>query len=78
MNSSEVKPDGSTSNCLKSLLENLDVDSFKTLPQETKFLLYAYRRWVAAAQDPCGHLFIHQAFKSPSPPQLESNTPMAI
>lgn len=78
MSSSEVKPDGSTSNCLKSLLENLDVDSFKTLPQETKFLLYAYRRWVAAAQDPCGHLFIHQAFKNPSPPQPASNTPMAI
>lgn len=78
MTSSEEKKDGSHTNCLKSLAENLDRDSFATLPRELKFLVFAYLKWVRAAQDPCGHLFIHQAYKNPSPPRQELSSRMAI
>lgn len=76
--SSQETIDPSQITCLKTLSEKLNPESFKRLTRDQKFLLSVYHRWEAAARDPCGRLFIHQAHKNPSPPTHGSNTPTAI
>lgn len=76
--SSQETTDLSQITCLKTLSEKLDPESIRRLPKETVDLLYVYLKWEAAARDPCGHLFIHQAHKKPSLPTRNSSTHMAI
>jgi len=78
MQSSEVKKDGSTKPSLKTLAEKLDSDSWKALPQETKFLLSVYLRWVNAARAHCGTLFIPQSLRNPTNPGPSLNSPTDI
>lgn len=73
--SSQETTDFSQITCLKTLSEKLDPASMRLLPKEKQDLLYAYLRWENAARVSCGPVFIHQAYKSPSPPTRGSNTP---
>jgi len=75
---SSATKSGSTNYNLKDIVENWDVQSIKALDQETLYLLSVYRQWERSARDPCGHLFVHQAYKRPSDhkPELSSTTAM--
>lgn len=76
--SSQETTDLSQITCLKELSEKLDPASMRRLDPKTKELLYAYLRWDRAARDPCGRLFIHQAYRNPSRHTQSSNTHTAI
>lgn len=51
---------------LDILAQNLTPSLLKGLSREKKFLVYVYLRWVNAAKDSCGPVYISQAHKNHS------------
>ena len=66
MTSSTETTDLSQTTCLKTLSEQLNPELIRRLDPKKREALSAYLKWEAAARDPCGRLFIHQAHKNHS------------